>query len=148
MPDSLSLRQKVPNKAEKAVVGKIISKIKRSDGRFNSLIKHSNSNIVFKDEEGTGADRMMTQKLADKLDALARLVKTEWPALKLRVTEAWDETGEHSPTSTHYEGRAADLTLSDRDGGKLGRLGQLAVDAGFDWVFYEDKSHINVSMKR
>lgn len=72
--------------------------------------------IVFKNEEGTGADNYMTQKLASKLDALAILGRVEWPTLKLRVTEAWDETNQHSATSTHYEGGAA---VSDKDSGKI-----------------------------
>ena len=68
--------------------------------------------------------------------------------MKLRVTEAWDENNEHHGSSLHYEGRAANLTTEPRDGDKLGRLGQLAVDAGLDWVFFENSSHVHVSVKR
>ena len=90
----------------------------------------------------------MTTKLGNKLDALANLVKAEWPGVKLRVTEAWDENDEHSPGALHYEGRAADLTTWPVDGVKLGRLSGLAIDAGFDWVYFENSAHIHVSVKK
>jgi hypothetical protein len=144
----LTLKQKVPDKDEKAVVGAIAAKIVRGTPEFASLIKYPDSDIVFKNEEGTDADLMMTSKLRDKLKKLAGLVSAEWPGKKLRVTEAWDESSEHAATSTHYEGRGADITVDDVDSAKLGRLGQLAVDAGLDWVFYENDKHVHVSMKK
>ncbi len=144
----LKLHEKVPNKSETDTVGAIAKKIKRADPEFATLVTSSNADIVFKDEEGTGADKVMSQRLSDKLDDLATKVKAEWSSNKLRVTEAWDEQGEHSSTSQHYEGRAADLTVDDKDGAKLGRLARLAVDAGFDWVFYEDKAHVHASVTK
>ena len=110
-------------------------------------VNNTNPDIVFKDEEGTGADRMMTAKLRDKLAILADKAKSEWLGSRLRVTEAWDEDDEHAGKSLHYEGRAADLTLEPNIPSRLGRLGQLAVDSGFDWVWYENSAHIHVSVK-
>jgi hypothetical protein len=143
---TLTPGQKVPNISESTAVGAIAAKIVRGTPEFNGLVVNSNPAIVFKDEEGSGADRHMTQRLSDRLDDLATRVSSEWPGHRLRVTEAWDETNEHAPTSTHYEGRGADLTVSDLDQAKLGRLAQLAVDAGFGWVFYENTAHVHVSV--
>lgn len=145
--DDLVLHEKVPNKPERDASGPITKKIKRTDPEFKNLVENTNASIVFKNEEGTGADRMMSKKLSDRLDALANLVTQEWTGVKLRVTEAWDEDDEHSGQALHYEGRAADLTTSDVDSKKLGRLGRLAVDAGFDWVWYENQLHIHASVK-
>jgi hypothetical protein len=147
-PSVFALKQKFPDTKEANAVGPFEAAIRRGTAKFATLVKNENPDIVFKDEEHTGADLLMTPKLNERVNALAALVKTEFPGLRLRITEAWDDSTIHATTSRHLEARAVDITTSDIDRGKLGRLAGLAVEAGFDWVFFEDKSHVHASVKK
>ncbi len=144
----LRLGRQVPALRERDVIGAVRDRVERRSRAFRRLVRVRDDYLLFKDEEDTGADRMMTRRAAAKTRRLGQLVARQWPGVKLRITEAWDEDGEHGPGSAHYEGRAVDLTTSDLDTTKLGRLGGLAVEAGFDWVYFEDRTHIHASVRR
>ncbi len=144
----LELGEWVPRQSEQDAIGQVVVRVSREMPDYRSLLRNPSSDIVFKDEESTGADRMMTRRLTRRLATLNQLVRREWGGVSVRVTEAWDENGEHGPSSAHYEGRAVDLTTSDIDPSKLGRLAFLAVAAGFDWVYFEDRTHVHASVRK
>ncbi|XP_068669980.1 sonic hedgehog protein-like [Montipora foliosa] len=149
--ERLMLHQCVPDVIETSQMGSgpPKGKITRNSPEFEKLEPCYNTAIIFKDEEGTGADRLMSKRCKEKLIRLASLVKEQWPKLRLVVTEAWDEQGQHSTDSLHYEGRAVDLRLSDtyQSNPEIAVLGRLAVNAGFDWVKYESETHIHASVR-
>jgi hypothetical protein len=129
--------------------------------------------VEFKNEEDrdTGATRandrnhidedyLMDPGAAAAVARLGPMVEQEWldpisseAAYRVRVTEAYDSLIEHSPRSSHYHGRAIDLTLSPvpapNEGDRrafYGRLSSMSVCAGFDYVLFENQYHVHASV--
>jgi hypothetical protein len=106
---------------------------------------------TFKDEEPTpyrGDDHLVEPFLVEPLTRFAGLIEEARKQDRLdgspiRITDGFDEQGEHSRTSLHYEGRAIDFGATDDT---LRRLAGLALLAGFDWVNVEtNRNHLHVS---
>ncbi|TVR03580.1 MAG: hypothetical protein EA398_04530 [Deltaproteobacteria bacterium] len=174
----LRLRESVPDVSEDRAVGLVdpAERIARADAfawLVDFRIAPGAETVGFKNEEVRNSPRtrrdernhqdedfLMDPNLSAAVAVLGALVRQQWrdplsgvPAFDLRLTEAYDSFIEHSERSTHYQGRAGDLTLDPVPGSTLverrrfyGQLSALAVCAGFDWVLFEDAFHAHASV--
>lgn len=68
---ALVFKQHVPNVNESTLgaAGLYEGKISRNDSKFQQLVPNYKEEIVFKDEEGTGADRVMSQVRSSHIES-------------------------------------------------------------------------------
>ena len=177
---NLAPRGSVPQRTEAEAVGEValderlerdrafaaLSDLRRSDAFRRVEFKNEETrppaaNAAVDRRDHQDEDYLMDPAAAASLARLADLVAREWqdpltggPAFRLRVTEAFDSMHEHSARSTHYQGRANDLTLSpvpaatgDARRAFYGRLSRLAVCAGYDYVLFENQAHVHASVR-
>jgi hypothetical protein len=67
-----------PETSESTTVGAIEARVTRGSPGFERLVRNDDPDIVFKDEERTGADRMMTPRLRSALRRLDERVRRQW----------------------------------------------------------------------
>ncbi|KFQ92208.1 Sonic hedgehog protein, partial [Nipponia nippon] len=129
----LAYKQFIPNVAEKTLgaSGRYEGKITRNSERFKELTPNYNPDIIFKDEENTGADRLMTQVEPQRYLYLCLLTSLSNPKGRICLSI--------------FESPPLSLSPSSPRPSKLGY--RLPAEAGFDWVYYESKAHIHCSVK-
>lgn len=175
---TMRLHERWPGPAEAAVVGlvEVPDRLPR-DAAFNALsdarLLAWYRDVDFKNEEVVDSPATRRNELAHRdedflfdpnaaaaMELLSRLVRDEWtcplsgePAYMVRITEGYDSLIEHSQRSTHYQGRAVDLTLApvpaangDERRAFYGRLSTLSVCSGFDYVLFENLAHVHASV--
>lgn len=83
----LAYKQFIPNVAEKTLgaSGRYEGKITRNSERFKELTPNYNSDIIFKDEENTAADRLMTQ-----VHALYIYIFIPMTSMTIQCPQGWD----------------------------------------------------------
>ncbi|KAH9387626.1 hypothetical protein TYRP_008817 [Tyrophagus putrescentiae] len=64
----LVFKQHIPNVSENTLGASGLSegRVARNHSRFKELVPNYNADIIFRDDEGTGADRLMTQSQIEK----------------------------------------------------------------------------------
>lgn len=145
--EEMKVGEKWPGEVESTYSGPSV--MSESGNGLDDCVKMSGPELpVFKFEEGNFTDVKATAKLCKAILELNSRVIKEWGnGVVLRITEAYDQDSEHATYSLHNEGRAVDVTTSDRDNNKLGKLAYFATKSGFNWVYYEN-DHIHASVKK
>lgn len=143
--------------AELEAVGPVRNILRVDCPQFQTLAVASENNMAYDSSTATNMPNRMTNRLLARLKVLASLVQDDMAQFgtgaMLRVLSAYVEPPEN-PTiaSTHYEGRAADVTLvGSPTAANLEALQTHATAAGFDWISMEVAAddypaHLHVSV--
>ncbi|CAK9290419.1 unnamed protein product [Gordionus sp. m RMFG-2023] len=114
------------------------------------LVRNLNPNIIFRNE----MDRYMSKTCSEKLNLLSMIVSLEWPGMRIKVMRGRDTLSNYPSQVSNdpryvllEKGRALDIATSDNGYSKNGFLAGLALEAGFNWVHYRERSYIHVSVK-
>lgn len=145
-------------KTEEEAVGPVRGVIRVGCTSFTQLSIANTTSIVFGSETATSFPTRMTERLYTRLVILAGLVEEDAtgafpPGTKLKVLAAYVEPPlDVSIPSTHYEGRAADITVTGSPtADQLRNLRSLADQAGMEYIMEEaalgtDPAHVHVSV--
>lgn len=136
--------QNDPRMSEVQSSGAIRDVIKRNSPRYRKvLVRNANSEIDFANEDC----RYMTSRAKSKLDILGSLIRSNMGD-RLYVLKAWTDNVERNDLlSLHYEGRAFKVRLSRQQNERsLSDLAKRAIRAGFDWVHFQDRNSIHISV--
>uniref|UniRef100_A0A4W3I343 Hedgehog protein n=1 Tax=Callorhinchus milii TaxID=7868 RepID=A0A4W3I343_CALMI len=132
----LAYKQYIPNVAEKTLgaSGRYEGKITRNSERFKELTPNYNPDIIFKDEEDSGADRLMTQVQQPGLMNLSSLGHV-WKGLKIVLSQAFEEIGANSLPTLRSHKLSIEVSTSQRRRKKKTQAVQTAGEAGNRWMF-------------
>jgi hypothetical protein len=144
--DTLSLGDTNPASDEETAVGPVRNFVTPDCSRFNDLVVNDNEDITFLDDSEYA--RYMTQRLSEKLNLLEDLVSVAFAGnFSLVVRDGYQAPSVDSDPTTFNEGRSARVTLTPTPSeSDIAQLSRLAINARFDWVFFEDSQFLRVSV--
>lgn len=142
---------------ELAVVGPVKNVLKVGCQRFTQLVLASETNIAYDPSTATSMPNRMSERLFERLKVLAVLVSDDSATFgngtMLRVLEAYIQPPDDAAVAnTHFEGRAADITVTGAPtAGQLTALQAHAAAAGIEWILMEPATnetvaHLHVSV--
>jgi hypothetical protein len=142
VPDPFTLHQRYPDRPEAVECRPIRLHIPRGSRRFRTeLVTNDHSGVHFANSDA----RIMSLRLRRHVNELADAFHDEF-GVWIAVSKAWVEDGDEGitdPTSLHFEGRTLRVSVEVF---LVSHLLQLAVEIGFDWVYYADENYAQMSV--
>lgn len=146
----------IPNSTEAVAAGELDDFLVIGCPDFEALVNMTSPLVSVAADSAVGFPRLMTKRLRDKLQLVARTIDgdSRFAGLQLRVESAYRLPPTNvSEASLHHAGRAAELRISNAshptasvDPINLQHLGRTAAFAGLDFVLFSTVSTIYVSV--